>query len=289
MVGAVAKTLMLFLGMTKAVSLENQAIMRIDDIEKQMRLGECFHQLRVPPHVYTIIRVDGRSFSSFTENHRMADGSCITKPFDHHFHLWMVEAATQLLHTLQGIYAYTESDEISVLLPLNSTLFDREVEKLVSISAARTAAAFSIQCNEIVDFDARIWVGGQLDDVVDYFQWRQSDASRCALNGCCYWTLRKEGMSAAKANSSLAGTTVAQKNEILFQRGINFNELPAWQKRGVAITWISYEKEGVNPTTGQASTTTRRKTAVTDIPLKDHYRDFLTTVLQRSLDTHHAV
>jgi tRNA(His) 5'-end guanylyltransferase len=27
----------------------------------------------------------------------------------------------------------------------------------------------------------------------------------------------------------------AEKNELLFQYGINFNDLPAWQKRGAGI------------------------------------------------------
>ena len=43
----------------------------------------------------------------------------------------MAETAKALLSSLQGTYAYTESDEISVLLPRHADLFDREVEKLV--------------------------------------------------------------------------------------------------------------------------------------------------------------
>ena len=32
----------------------------------------------------------------------------------------------------------------------------------------------------------------------------------------------------------------------LFDGGINFNDLPLWQKRGFGMAWESYWKEGVN-------------------------------------------
>ena len=41
--------------------------------------------------------------------------------------------------------------------------------------------------------------------VVDYFRWRQSDATRCALNGWCYWTLRKAGRGVAEAGDLVQG------------------------------------------------------------------------------------
>jgi tRNA(His) guanylyltransferase len=31
-------------------------------------------------------------------------------------------------------------------------------------------------------------------------------------------------------------STVGSKNELLFLRGINFNEVPLWQRRGTGIT-----------------------------------------------------
>lgn len=41
----------------------------------------------------------------------------------------MVETAKVLLSELDGIYAYTESDEISVWFPPDWDLFDRSLEK----------------------------------------------------------------------------------------------------------------------------------------------------------------
>jgi tRNA(His) 5'-end guanylyltransferase len=234
-----------------------------------MRAGECFHALRVPPQAFTIVRVDGRSFSRLTEK-------LASKPFDEKFHEWMLLAASGLLETLQGVYAFTESDEISVLLPRDADLFDREVEKLVSIAAARASAIVSLACGEPVEFDARIWVGARDEDVVDYFAWRQSDGARCALHGWCYWTLRKSGMSAGAATSRLQGVSVGAKNELLFSKGINFNEVPAWQRRGSAVYWESYEKTGFNPITQSSVVAVRRRVAIDrNLPMKDAYADYV--------------
>jgi tRNA(His) 5'-end guanylyltransferase len=240
-----------------------------DDFEPRMRAGECFHSLRVPPNAFTVVRVDGRSFSALTE--RLA-----SKPFDEKFHEWMVRAASGLLESLQAVYAFTESDEISVLMPRDSDLFDREVEKLVSISAARASAIVSLACGVPVEFDSRIWVGARDEDVVDYFAWRQADGARCALHGWCYWTLRKSGMSAAAATARLQGVSVGAKNELLFSHGINFNEVPAWQRRGAGVHWESYEKAGFNPITRSSVVAVRRRVAIDrDLPMKDEYAAYV--------------
>lgn len=69
---------------------------------------------------------------------------------------------------------------LSVLLDPSFDLFDREVEKLVSISASVAAAAFTHAVGEPVHFDSRVWMGAAVQDVVDYFSWRQADAARWA-------------------------------------------------------------------------------------------------------------
>jgi hypothetical protein len=42
---------------------------------------------------------------------------------------------------------------------------------------------------------------------------------------CCYWLLRKQGLSDREATTRLEGRSVADRNELLFQNGINFNEI----------------------------------------------------------------
>ncbi|MFN8608976.1 MAG: tRNA(His) guanylyltransferase Thg1 family protein [Vulcanimicrobiota bacterium] len=243
--------------------------MKPDALEQRMRALEVYHSARVLPEAWPILRVDGRGFSKFTQNR-------FEKPFDPIFHQAMVRAAGRLLEELGAIYVYTESDEISVLLDRHTRLFDREHEKLVSISAATASAALSLAFQCEVQCDSRLCVAANSAQVVDYFQWRQADAGRCCLNGWCYWTLRQQGASVREATRQMHGRGFSWKNELLFQRGINFNDLPCWQKRGTGLHWQVYEKVGLNPLTSAQTRATRRRLHIEDqLPLGEAYSDFL--------------
>ncbi|QDU88993.1 tRNAHis guanylyltransferase [Pirellulimonas nuda] len=129
-------------------------------------------------------------------------------------------------------------------------------------------------------FDCRVSQLPTRGDVVDYFRWRNEDAHRNALNACCYWSLRKEGSSTQDATKALMNLSVADKNELLFQRGINFNEIPSWQKRGIGVVWEDYEKHAVNRQSGQPVTAVRRRLRrILDLPMRDEYSEFITGLL----------
>jgi tRNA(His) 5'-end guanylyltransferase len=124
--------------------------------------------------------------------------------------------------------------------------------------------------------------------VVDYFRWRAEDAHRNALSAHCYWLLRAQGQSARTADAQLAGLSGAAKNELLFQHGINFNELPAWHKRGVGLVWESYEKPALNPKTGAAVTAQRRRLAlIEELPAREAYAAWVEQLLSR-LEAQHG-
>jgi tRNA(His) 5'-end guanylyltransferase len=248
--------------------------MKPDELDRRMRALEIYHSIRFPPGAWVILRLDGRGFSRFTE-------SRFEKPFDPHFHDCMVQTTQALLEELQGVYAYTESDEISLLFSRAWDLYDRELEKAVSLSASLASATFSLACGQRVQFDSRALLCAEDEQVVDYFRWRQADAGRCALNGWAYWTLRQQGRGVAEATEALRGRSVADKNELLFRHGVNFNAVPAWQRRGTGLYWERYEHEGHNPRLAQTVAAVRRRVKVDQkLPMGEEYGRFIEQILR---------
>jgi tRNA(His) guanylyltransferase len=226
----------------------------------------------VPPGLWTVIRADERGFSRLTEEH-------FAKPFDEGMRRHMLTAATALVTEFGAAYGCTHSDEISVVLPPDSGLFGRGLEKLVSVSAGICSAAFTAAAGLAAHFDSRAWIGASAAGVVDYFSWRQSDAARSALSTWCYWTMRQAGHSARQATAALNGTGTAEQNELLFRHGINFNDVPAWQRRGNGLRWQTHRKTGHDPRTGAEAVTTRRLLVDDELPVKDEYRAMVMAAL----------
>lgn len=247
--------------------------MNPDTFAARMRSHEVYSSLKLMPGAWTVARVDGRGFSKLTSEH-------FDKPFDANFREHMSAIAVALVSDFQGVLAYVQSDEISLVLPPDWALFDRRVEKLVSLTAAKAAAMFSVASGQLVEFDSRLWVAPSRAHVVEYMRWRQADATRCALSTACYWTLREEGKSARQATSILNGATISQKNELLFERGVNFNELPVWQRRGGVARWETFTKTGFNPRTQEEVEVSRRRIVLDDqIPMKEEFGAYINALL----------
>ena len=194
----------------------------------------------------------------------------------------MIETTTHLMDCgFRVVYGYTESDEISLLFHRDASEFGRKTRKLNSILAGEASAKLSLALGQVGVFDCRISRLPRADLVVDYFRWRAEDAHRNALNAHCYWLLRGAGKSARDATSRLVGLSVAEKNELLFAAGVNFNELPTWQRRGIGVYWRQEAKEGQNPLPGETTTALRRQLLVDlDLPMKDAYSEFLRELIE---------
>ncbi|MDH5327097.1 MAG: guanylyltransferase [Gammaproteobacteria bacterium] len=241
-----------------------------------MRVYETASDIKIIPNVYMVARVDGRSFTRLTkEVHRFQ------APYDIWFRDMMVETVKHLMDNgFKMVYGYTQSDEISLLFDLDDSTFQRKERKLNSILAGEASAKFSLLLGDLGAFDSRISCLPTKDLVVDYFRWRNEDAHRNALNSHCYWNLRNAGFSPKEASNQLLGMSVANKNELLFKNGTNFNSLPSWQKRGIGVYWETYQKEATNPSTGQTVTALRRRLGVEyELPMKDEYNNFIRSLL----------
>lgn len=254
--------------------------MKFDDLDANMRQFETAHDYCVLPGIFMVARVDGRSFTRLTkESHKFE------APFDERFRDHMVATVHHLMNCgFRALYGYTQSDEISLLFHRDETLFDRKLRKYDSVLAGEASAAFSLRLGAVACFDSRISQLPTEQLVVDYFRWRQEDATRNALNAHCYWLLRKEGKSVKEATNALLQLSVAGKNELLFKRGINFNRLPNWQKRGIGVYWEDYEKQGFNPKSGTTTKAIRRRLKVDlELPMKEAYEAFILDCIRENL------
>jgi tRNA(His) 5'-end guanylyltransferase len=252
--------------------------MKFDDLDKKMRVFETSADLCVLPSMFMVARLDGRSFTRLTK-----DVCRFEAPFDVRFRDLMVATAESLMTCgFRVLYAYTESDEISLLFDPAEQLFGRKLRKYNSTLAGEASAHFSLQLGQPACFDCRISQLPNSELVVDYFRWRNEDAARNALNAWCYWTLRKDGQNEQQATNRLLGQSVSQKNELLFHYGINFNDLPNWQKRGVGLYWESYDKPAVNPITNEVVSARRRRIRTDfDLPMKDNYGHFVRSIISQ--------
>ncbi|MBO9674896.1 MAG: hypothetical protein J7577_15725 [Sphingobacteriaceae bacterium] len=251
--------------------------MKFDDLDAKMRVYETAQDRCILPEMYMVARIDGRGFTRLTKEVHQFE-----TPFDEKFRDLMVETVKHLMNCgFNIIYGYTQSDEISLLFHPNENLFGRKVRKYISVLAGEASAKFSSILGGIGAFDCRISELPNKRLVEDYFRWRSEDAHRNALNAHCYWRLRKDNHSRNQASSKIQGMSIAAKNELLFQYGINFNNLPAWQKRGIGFYWKNIKKEGFNPKASEYVPTDKRVIHIDfELPMREEYNKFIIDFLE---------
>jgi tRNA(His) 5'-end guanylyltransferase len=266
--------------MGRAVLWWRNTKVKFADLDKKMRVFETNYDHSVLPGLFMVARLDGRNFTRLTK-----DTHNFKRPFDDVFRDHMTATAEHLMNCgFRILYGFTESDEISLLLHPEDGAFGRKTRKLNSVLAGEASACFSLRLGDLGCFDCRISELPSLPLVVDYFRWRNEDAHRNALNAYCYWEQRKQGASPTAAAGCFEKKSVADKNEFLFQCGINFNDIPKWQKRGIGLYWEEYEKPAFDPMSQWEGTSKRRRLKVDyDLPLKDEHGIWLNRLLQTEL------
>jgi len=250
--------------------------MKFEDLDVKMRVYETSQDRCVLPDMYIVARIDGRGFTRLTkEVHQFK------APFDERFRDLMVETVKHLMNCgFNVIYGYTQSDEISLLFHPNENHFGRKTRKYISVLAGEASAKFSSALGDVGAFDCRLSEIPNKKLVEDYFRWRNEDAHRNALNAHCYWRLRDDNHTIKEATSKIERMGIASKNELLFQYGINFNHLPAWQKRGIGIYWNDVKKEGFNPKTMEQVFIDKRILYTNfELPMREEYNKFIYDLL----------
>ena len=216
-----------------------------------MKDYETFSNLKVPKSTRIILRLDGRTF------HNLSSKLNFEKPYDSNFSKSMVEVAKDIFKEFSPLFVYTFSDELNILL--SEIPFSRRIEKLNSVFPSLASSSLTLQLQKnfsnkhekldfLVSFDSRI-IPVANEDVCSYFKWRQDEAWRNYVNSYGYWVLR-EDLSKDEASEKLKGLKSPDIHELLFsKKGINLNEMPNWQKRGVALYKKKKSIKGINPIT----------------------------------------
>lgn len=212
----------------------------------------------LPRRTYTLLRLDGKAFHTYTRG--------LQRPFDKGLSEDMDSAIIAMLPEIQGaVFAYTQSDEISILLtdfekPATSAWFDGNIQKMSSVAASIMTAEFNkyrtvrnfIQANiiknvalygEILDifenpplayFDCRCFIIPDRVEVMNYMRWRQQDCIRNSVS------------MVAQANYShkeLHGKSQSDMHEMLHQKGVNWaTDFTDGEKNGRVVLKETYDQ-----------------------------------------------
>ena len=233
---------------------------RSDLANRMKEFYETIPKTKLMRRCPVVVRLDMRTGHTFCRG--------FERPFDEVFIKSMQETAKYMCENVQGcVLSYQQSDEISLILvdykKLNSSaFFDYEVQKVCSITASMATMAFNKyfsinmdnwgydnmpgwidggtnekinpQLKKLCDsyiaanekgamFDSRCF-NIPKEEVTNYIYWRQLDASRNSI--------QMVGQANFSHKELHKKTTNQIQDMLMTQKGINWNDFPAYQKRG---------------------------------------------------------
>jgi tRNA(His) 5'-end guanylyltransferase len=213
-----------------------------DSLGDRMKTYESVTQSFVMRRTPVIIRIDGRAFHTFTKCLKHVDPTIAQTPFSDLMHQCMMYTTRKLVENIQNcVLGYTQSDEISLVLRdwdqhETQQWYGGNVQKIVSVSAAIATAAFNYVFNkdvrpatgfaDLAQFDSRVY-NVPHEEVTNYLIWRQQDASRNSVQMLGHFHFSQKQMH-GKNNSEV-------QDMLMLQKGVNWNDLPVWMKRGSCV------------------------------------------------------
>jgi tRNA(His) guanylyltransferase len=218
----------------------------------------------LPRRAYTLVRVDGKAFHTWTRG--------LTKPYDLDFMSCMDAAAIELCKQTSGAQlAFVQSDEITVVMTDFSdegtqAWFDGSQSKIESITASIATMAFNRavmdhQAHVAVHgdsrkkypmvakeasalFDSRAWSMADRIEVINNLIWRQKDSERNSVTMLA---------SHYASHKQLHGKDISARHDAIHAAGDNWNNHPTNFKRGRVIQKFVGENDrtswAVNPET----------------------------------------
>jgi len=231
-----------------------------DNLGDRMKSYEDVWRQKLTPRMPVIIRLDGKSFHSFTKK--------FNKPFDKGCIEVMAQTAREVCSQIEGVVlGYVQSDEISVVLVNYKTYetqawFDNNIQKIVSVSAAIASTEFMKRSRYmwgLQNTNFKITTGLSEEDCValdktlgSYGQWPSSSPifdSRAfvvpkeEVANCLLWRQkdweRNSVQMLARAHFSQKQlhklNNKMMKEKLVSEKGIIWEELPIYLKRGIFI------------------------------------------------------
>ncbi len=210
-----------------------------DDLGDRMKRYEQEEtHARFLPGVPVYARIDGRCFSKFTKG--------MERPFDQSMHRAMVETTKYLVDKTNACIGYTQSDEISLCWHVpgvnGEIFFAGRKFKMVGQLAALATGKFLLEAmkywptyasqkaeHTMPTFDARVFQVPNPIECMNAFLWRQRDCTKNAIQSLvrCHYS-----------HKECNGKNTNEMQEMLHQKGINFNDQDWRFKRGV---WVRKE------------------------------------------------
>lgn len=202
-----------------------------DDMGDRMKLYEQAEAgRRLMPLLPAMARIDGRCFSGLTRG--------LERPYDVRLSRLMVETTRYLVEESNACTGYTQSDEISLAwlaTDFNSQIFfDGKIQKMASVLASMATLCFNRLAPEYLPdayhnralFDCRVWNVPSVDEGANVFYWREIDATKnsVAMAARAYYSHRE-----------IDGKGRADMQDMLHAKGVNWNDYPAFFKRGTYI------------------------------------------------------
>jgi tRNA(His) 5'-end guanylyltransferase len=272
----------------------------IDTLGDRMKdFYEDRYRINLPRRTYTIIRIDGKAFHTYTKG--------LQRPFDAGLIEDMNETTAYLCKNIQGAkLGYVQSDEISIIVTDFDELgthawFDNNMQKMASIAASLATAKFNqlrmarstwegsdiagsldqddIENFKLAMFDARVFQIPFIDEVVNYLIWRQQDATRNSISSVA---------QSLYSHKELHNKSTDDMQEMIFQKGINWNDYSYREKRGTVIARVEiktlakdfkFADDGKTHVIDPSQIITRKKWQTVETPVFTQDKEFITSML----------
>jgi tRNA(His) 5'-end guanylyltransferase len=212
--------------------------MKKDELGDRMKLYEKVETgQRFFPYLPICARIDGRNFSTWTKR--------LKRPYDDRLSEIMQVVTKILVEETNALMGYTQSDEISLIWLQDEyksqLFFDSKKQKMTSVLASIATANFNIfvgpmipeKAGRLALFDCRVWQVPSKEEGANVFLWRELDATRNSI---------ESAVRTVYSHRQVFGKNQKEMQEMMFQRGINWNDYPAFFKRGTFIQKRCEEK-----------------------------------------------